>query len=118
MDAASAQVVVLPSVPVTPMTRSLREGKSCQAALKYASAERALGTRMIGNWRLEIGDSVTMAIAPRAMASGIKRAPSTFTPGYATNNAPGVTWRESAVIWAISMSRAFWTWYAGSARSR
>ena len=37
-------VVVLPSVPVTPIITSLRAGKPCQHAHRCASASRASGT--------------------------------------------------------------------------
>jgi len=62
-----------------------------------------IGDWGLGDWVISvIGDWVTMAAAPRSIASGMNCAPSMLTPGYATNNAPGMTSRELAVTRVMS----------------
>src|SRR5579884_1892938 len=78
----SDDVVVLPSVPVTPTTGKPRDGKPCHAADMSAHAARPLGTvTRTTDAGTSTYRSATMATAPRATASGTNRCESSATPG-------------------------------------
>jgi len=92
----SPVVVVLPLVPVMPMSTSDAPGSPYQARASSIAASRASVTTSCGTstgWRA----STTAAAAPRAMASGTKRCPSDCEPRTATKSAPARTSRLSAV---------------------
>jgi hypothetical protein len=57
MDSRMLEVVVLPSVPVTPITANCRAGKACRAALANAQRIPAVGDLQVDErgW-LHIGD--------------------------------------------------------------
>ena len=98
ISCSRAATVVLPFVPVTPTTRSLRLGSPYQAHASDASARRASRTRSQHAGRGPAAGaphSATTAAAPRATASGTKTAPSKRKPGTATKTLPGSTLRES-----------------------
>ena len=81
-------VVVLPFVPVTPMTPSRAVGSPYSRAAAGAIAARTEGTTTSGT-PSPSGRSTTSAAAPRAMASGAKSCPSRVKPGTAKNSVPG-----------------------------
>ena len=101
IEVSRCEVVVLPSVPVTPMTVSSRPGWPWRAAAARASEARASSTATMGaspgRWRHDprLPRSTTTAAAPAASASARKAWPSTVKPGTATKSAPGATRRES-----------------------
>ena len=66
--AARKVVVVLPSVPVIPITPSSREGSPYRQALASASARRAEATTTCGTARSGSSRSTTRTLAPAAAA--------------------------------------------------
>ncbi len=92
---ARKPVVVLPSVPVTPITSRLWLGRPNHASAASASARRVRSTISCGTATPVSSRSVTTAVAPRWTASGTKSWPSTWTPGTAKKTLPGPTSRES-----------------------
>ena len=73
-------VVVLPLVPVTPITRNSAVGLPWNAAASGPIAARTLGTTTSGTSRPS-GRSQTTAAAPRLTASAANSCPSTTNPG-------------------------------------
>src|SRR5690606_9037681 len=104
----SMEVVVFPSVPVTPIIVRRREGKPARAAASTASASAASSTCTYGTGALISagGRSPTTAATPRATASGMKRWPSAEPPTRATKMPPGSTARESSTIGAMMSGSA------------
>src|SRR5581483_5118514 len=95
-------VVVLPLVPVTALSFSLRSGWPKTVALTSASARRLCSTRALGSPGCEVCSraktselSVTIAAAPCCKAISTKRFPSVDPPRIATNTSPGAIRRES-----------------------
>ena len=95
-------MVVLPLVPVTPVSASSSSGWLYRLAESIASARRPCGTRINGvrgccsaSFANASRASVTTATAPCRIASAMKREPSTEPPRMATNNTPLRTSRES-----------------------
>ena len=82
-------VVVLPFVPVTPMTLSLSAGLPWKAAAISAMAARASGTRIRGDAQAGKAASETMATAPFSAACATNWAPSVRAPRNAKNSVPG-----------------------------
>ncbi len=97
-------VVVLPSVPVTPIITSDREGNPNHAAESNPRAWRLFATRMYGTPAAPCARSPTTATAPASTARGMNICPSTVPPVQATNSFPGATRRESCVTPVISGS--------------
>ena len=89
-------VVVLPSVPVTPIARSSSAGSPSHHAAAAARAARASRTTMSGTLEATCCSHRTAA-APRSAALAINVAPSAVRPGIATKMPPAVTRRESCV---------------------
>jgi hypothetical protein len=101
-------VVVLPFVPVTPTTRSSRDGWPWKAAANGAMAARTDATC---TWVASTGTgrSTSRAAAPAVTACAAKSWPSARCPGTQQNSVPRRTPRESWVTSEIST--------AGSPRS-
>ena len=89
-------MVVLPSVPVTPIARSSSAGSPSHHAAAAARAARASRTTMSGALEATCCSHNTAA-APRSVALAINVAPSALRPGIATKMPPAVTSRESCV---------------------
>ena len=89
-------VVVLPSVPVTPIAMSSSAGSPSHHAAAAARAARASRTTMSGTLEATCCSHRTAA-APRSAALAINVAPSAVRPGIATKMPPAVTNRESCV---------------------
>ena len=93
--------MVLPLVPVTPMSRSRLDGspytqQAISPSLPRGSASTNTGTPL-ATARARPSGSVSTATAPAATASAQKAAPCTRAPGRATYRSPGFTDRESRV---------------------
>src|SRR5260370_1169331 len=107
IESISEVVVVLPFVPVTPVSFSAVAGRPKKFAAVTANAFRASFTctqATSAGQSTGGGASFATAIAPRETASRANNAPSVATPGIATNSAPGCTLRESCVTWLIAIS--------------
>ena len=93
--------MVLPLVPVTPMSRSRLDGspytqQAISPSRARGSASRNTGTPLAVA-RSRPSGSVSTATAPAATASAQNAAPCTRAPGSATYRSPGFTDRESRV---------------------
>ena len=85
--------MVLPLVPVTPMSRSRRDGfpytqQATSPSLARGSATTKTGTPLAAA-RARPSGSVRTATAPAATASAQNAAPCTRAPGSATYRSPG-----------------------------
>ena len=92
MPATRCAVVVLPLVPVTPVTTSSRDGSPYQRAAISASARRADGTMtcvIAGSATC----SHTSAPAPAAAARAANSCPSARSPGTQKKSVPSPTSR-------------------------
>ena len=102
--------MVLPLVPVTPMSRSRLEGfpytqQEISPSFPRGSASTKTGTPVAAA-RARPSGSVSTATAPAATASAQNAAPWTRVPGSATYRSPGVTARESSVT-PVTHPRSF-----------
>ena len=93
--------MVLPLVPVTPMSRSRLDGlpytqQATSPSRARGSASTKTGTPVAAA-RARPSGSVSTAAAPAATASAQNAAPCTRAPGRATYRSPGLTQRESSV---------------------
>jgi len=87
-------VVVLPLVPVTPITFSSAVGSPQNAAANGAIAARALGTTTCGTSTSSCR-STTSAAAPASTTAGANSCPSRFSPTTQKKSVPGPAFRES-----------------------
>jgi hypothetical protein len=87
-------VVVLPLVPVTPITGRRAVGSPWNAAAARAITARTSSTSTSGT-PSPSGRATTSPAAPRATASGAKSCPSRVKPGTQKNSVPGATARLS-----------------------
>jgi len=87
-------VVVLPSVPVTPMTTIERVGCPKKALDIRARARRVSATTTWGQ-AVPIRRCTTATVAPSRSAVSTYRCPSVCSPGIATKQSPGRSRRES-----------------------
>ena len=102
--------MVLPLVPVTPMSRSRLDGfpytqQEISPSFPRGSASTKTGTPVAAA-RARPSGSVSTATAPAATASAQNAAPWTRVPGSATYRSPGVTARESSVT-PVTHPRSF-----------
>ena len=102
--------MVLPLVPVTPMSRSRLDGfpytqHETSPSLPRGSASTKTGTPVCAA-RARPSGSVSTATAPAATASAQNVAPWTLVPGSATYRSPGITTRESSVT-PVTHPRSF-----------
>ena len=93
---ARNEVVVLPSVPVIPITPSRREGSPYHQPAAWARAGRAAVTTTCGSGVPGTARSTIAATAPASAAGLTYSVPSTWKPGTATNSVPSSTSRESS----------------------
>ena len=89
-------MVVLPLVPVTPISRSLVDGRPYTAAAAGAISARTDATRTWGA-ATSTKRSTNRAAAPADTAAGAWSWPSVVLPGTQQKRAPAVTWRLSWV---------------------
>ena len=94
---ARNEVVVFPSVPVTPTIPSDWPGSPYHQPAATASARRLSSTR---SWVSDMGRSLSTiaAQAPRPAAAAANSCPSAWTPGTATKTLPPPVLRESKAI--------------------
>ena len=111
----NVDVVVFPSVPVTPIEISSSAGSLSHQAAAMARAARASRTTTSGTL-LTTCRSLSTTAAPCSAALSINVAPSTLRPGIATNTPPRVTCRESCVG-ALVMAASIGTGSASSCRA-
>ena len=102
--------MVLPLVPVTPMSSSRLDGfpytqQETSPSLPRGSASTKTGTPVAAA-RARPSGSVSTATAPAATASAQNAAPWTLVPGSATYRSPGTTTRESSVT-PVTNPRSF-----------
>ena len=124
--AISRTTVVLPLVPVTPVTSRRRQGCPCTAALAGPSARRTESTTRFGTLAGS-ARSVSRPTAPAETASPAYRWPSSAAPGMHANSAPGPTSRLSCSTSRISGAtvaggswerRAWWGWIVEAPTAR
>ena len=96
-------VVVLPLVPVMPMTCICSAGWPKNSALKHARARRVLSVKMTGTGA-STGSSAMMTAAPFSAAIFAYLWPSAFAPRRQTNAQPGTALRESYTRSVMSTS--------------
>ena len=85
-------MVVLPLVPVTPTTRSSREGSPYQREAMSAIARRTEGTMTCGA-STPVSRSQTSAAAPASTAAAANLCPSNESPGTQKKSVPSATSR-------------------------
>ena len=98
-------VVVLPLVPVTPISFNCRLGHPAKSWHRRANDSRGFGTTHDGTGNSAMGRWASTAAQPRATASAAKSRPSQRLPGSAANNSPSRSCRESLVqpeMWTSS----------------
>src|SRR5262249_26755808 len=105
-------VVVLPDVPVTPMTRNFDDGSPYTKAAAAPSTERGAGGTTAGTLDGRVAapaGSVSTATAPRATASAANWAPCTFVPCRAAKMSPGsASWARSVTPLTATAALVCW----------
>ena len=97
IDANRCAVVVLPFVPVMPITFNFSLGRLNNSAARYPIVERtSLTTTCVISTSTR--RSTRIAAAPFAAATFAKLWPSTFSPTMQQNKTPFETFEESCVI--------------------